>query len=136
VVGHRFVDTETGLEVQSLTIPLATQWFSFYKRAMEFKAGSRPHAVGARREVPGGSMFLPQMPNAGGWAGGVDIRRSYWYRRDAGSGSCPSLPYRPAPAVDSQASRDDAAVQRLLQELRVEHGREVAPFRVLSRLLP
>jgi hypothetical protein len=132
VVGHKFVDTATGLEVQRLVVPAAMEWFPIFKRAAEFDAGGRPHGVGARREVPGGSMFLPQMPNAGGWAGGVDIRRSYWYRRDAGSGSCASLPGRPL-ASDEIAG---GSLWQLIRALRSERAQQLNTFNQLRQLLP
>jgi hypothetical protein len=130
VVGHYFADGTVGREMQSLIVPVARQWFPLYRRAAEFTVSGRPHGVGARQEVPGGSWFLPQMPNPGGWAGGVDIRRTYWYRHDTGP-RCDSLFQRPL-----ADARPDPAVLQVLEALRAARGRAVSGFQRLSDLLP
>lgn len=77
VVGHKFVDADLGKEVKDIVVPVADSTWVFYNRAAEFTAGGRSHAVGARQEVPGGSLFLPR------------DKYDFWYRSDAGSGRPP-----------------------------------------------
>jgi hypothetical protein len=131
VPGHKFVDAALGSEMRALVLPVAEKWFPLNLRASEYLAGSRRHVVGIRQEVPGGSMFLPLLPNAGGWAGGTDLRRSYWYRRDAGSGSCAILPGRPL-AGDA---RDTRAWAEVVSALQRERDLATRPFARLSAAL-
>jgi hypothetical protein len=77
LVGHLFVDEASGAAVRAAVLPVAERNFPFEYRAAEFLASGRPIAVGARQEVPGGSLFLP--PNI----------REGWYRADRGSGVPP-----------------------------------------------
>lgn len=92
VVGHKFVDGDLGREIEALVRPQWEYWFSDENLAAAFRIGRTPYAVGARQEVPGGSMFLPR--------DGFDSRGAFWYRRDPGSGSCPGLPRRLAAQDD------------------------------------
>jgi len=144
VVGHKFVDGELGASVQAYIVPIAEYWFPLENRAAEFVVGARHHTAGARKEVPGGSLFLPNNVNDGrGW---------FWYRRDAGSGSCPSLPYRqrgrgldmaPIPARSETPSlvlsetlpwlADTRPVEALLQQLGSQVPGDPRPLRPALR---
>lgn len=77
VVGHKFVKADLGKEVFDYVVPVAQEWWPYFNPAAEFNANARSHAVGARQEVPGGSIFLPAE------------KRSFWYRSDPGSGTPP-----------------------------------------------
>ncbi len=69
LVGHMFVDGDTGKEIWDIVVPVADQQFPLDNRSAQFESGGRHFGVGARQEVPGGSRFLP------------DYYR-HWYRSD------------------------------------------------------
>jgi hypothetical protein len=78
VPGHKTLDSEQGPEYEALVRPEWERSWVIYNVAAEFKLGSEYFDIGVRREVPGGSMFLP------------DVTRRDWYRRDVGA--APGVP--------------------------------------------
>jgi len=68
--GHRVVDATVGAEVRATTVADARRDFPGFNFAARYRVGSRYVVVGARPEVPGGSLFLPRRLH------------EQWYRRD------------------------------------------------------
>lgn len=68
--GHRVVDAALGAEVRATTVADARRDFPGFNFAARYRVGTRYVVVGARPEVPGGSLFLPQRLH------------EQWYRRD------------------------------------------------------
>ncbi len=87
VVGHKFVSGDVGKQIDDFVTPISEAQWMFYNLAAEFSAGGRSHAAGARREVAGGSVFLPEE------------KRDFWYRSDPGSGRPPYLLTEPQPSL-------------------------------------
>jgi len=71
VVAHKFADKRLGEDIRDVVLPEWEKTWTFYAKAAEFAYANKRYAVGARQEVPGGSLFLP------------DAKRDAWYRRDA-----------------------------------------------------
>jgi hypothetical protein len=79
VPGHSFQSRRIGEEVRAIVLPEADLMWGSENRAALFSLAGRRYVVGARQEVPGGSLFLPQP------------FRSFWYRRDGGGQPPPSI---------------------------------------------
>ncbi len=85
VPGHYFANETVGKEIRDIVVPEADVTWAGENRAAMFAQGGRNFVVGARQEVPGGSLFLP------------DQERNHWYRRDSapilpnGAGAMPDL---------------------------------------------
>lgn len=68
--GHLVVDAAVGAEARTTTVADARRDFPGFNFAARYRVGSRYVVVGARPEVPGGSLFLPRRLH------------EQWYRRD------------------------------------------------------
>jgi len=68
--GHLVVDGALGAEARRVTVADAKRDFPGFNFAARYRVGGRYYVVGARPEVPGGSLFLPRRLH------------EQWYRRD------------------------------------------------------
>jgi len=68
--GHREVDAAVGAEARAVTVADAKRDYPGFNVAARYRVGSRYFVVGARPEVPGGTLCLPRRLH------------EQWYRRD------------------------------------------------------